>query len=152
MSVSPHVTVAAVVERDGRYLLVEEHSPSGVVYNQPAGHVEPDEGLIEAVIRETCEETAWRFEPTALLGVYRWVSPTSGDTYLRFCFTGDCIDHDPTQPLDTGIIRTWWLTRSEIDEIAGQLRSPLVTRCIDDYRSGRRYPLALYADVPSMSI
>lgn len=152
MSRSPHVTVAAVVERDGRYLLVEEHSPSGVVYNQPAGHVEPGEGLIDAVIRETREETAWRFKPTALLGIYRWVAPASGDTYLRFCFTGDCIDHDPTQPLDTGIIRTWWLTRAEIDEIASQLRSPLVTRCIDDYRSGRRYPLTLYADVPSVSI
>lgn len=146
---SPHVTVAAVVEQDGHYLLVEEHSTAGVIYNQPAGHVEPGEGLVDAVIRETREETAWRFQPTALVGVYRWVRPATDDTYLRFCFTGDCIDHDPMQSLDTGIIRTWWLTRSEIDEIAHQLRSPLVTRCIDDYRSGRRYPLELYADVPS---
>lgn len=146
---TPHVTVAAVVEQDGRYLLVEEHGTTGVVYNQPAGHVEPGESLIEAAIRETREETAWHFQPTALVGVYRWVQPSTDVTYLRFCFTGDCTDHDPVQPLDTGIIRTWWLTRPEIDEIADQLRSPLVARCVDDYRSGRRYPLELCADVAS---
>lgn len=145
---TPHVTVAAVIEDAGRYLLVEEQG-GGVVYNQPAGHVEPGEGLIEAVIRETREETAWGFRPTALVGVYRWVHPDSDTTYLRFCFTGECYDHDPHRQLDTGIIRTWWLSREELDEIAGRLRSPLVTRCIDDYRLGRRYPLELYADVLS---
>lgn len=146
---TPHITVAAVIEDAGRYLLVEEQGGGGVVYNQPAGHIEPGEGLIEAVIRETREETAWGFRPTALVGVYRWVHPDSDTTYLRFCFAGECYDHDPHRQLDTGIIRTWWLSREELDEIAGRLRSPLVTRCIDDYRLGRRYPLELYADVLS---
>lgn len=144
---TPHITVAAVIENDGRYLLVEEQSGEQLVYNQPAGHVEPGESVIDAVVRETREETAWGFRPTALLGVYRWVHPAHDTTYLRFCFTGECFDHDPAQPLDAGIARTWWLSRPEIMEVSGQLRSPLVLRCIDDYVSGRRYPLDVYADV-----
>src|SRR3569833_1934112 len=122
---APHVTVAAVVEQDGRYLLVEEHSTAGVVYNQPAGHDEQGESLIEAAISETREETAWHFRPTALLGVYLWVQPMTDDTYLRFCFSGVSTVHDLSQALDDCIIRTWCLTLSEIDEIAGRLRSPL---------------------------
>ena len=144
---TPHVTVAAVVEQDGRYLLVEEQSGERLVYNQPAGHVEAGESLVDAVIRETREETAWGFRPTALVGVYRWVHPDSDITYLRFCFAGEAHDHDPGQALDTGIVRTWWLTRNEMAEIGGQLRSPLVMRCEDDYLDGRRYPLELCADV-----
>lgn len=145
------VTVAAIVENDGHYLLVEETSSSGVVYNQPAGHVEPGESIVDAVIREMREETAWGFRPTALTGVYRWVNPGNEITYLRFCFTGEIHDHDPDQTLDAGIIRTCWLTRQEIDEVTEQLRSPLVSRCIDDYLGGRRYPLDLFTDVPNLA-
>ncbi|MEK7321641.1 MAG: NUDIX hydrolase [Pseudomonadota bacterium] len=146
---TPHVTVAAVIENEGRYLLVEEFSGDRMVYNQPAGHVEAGESILDAVVRETREETGWGFRPTALLGIYRWVHPANGDTYLRFCFTGECFDHDPAQPLDSGIVRTWWLTRPEMLEVSGQLRSPLVLRCVDDYLTGRRYPLDLYTDVPN---
>lgn len=142
-----HITVAAVIEREGRFLLVEEQSNGRTVYNQPAGHLETGESLLEAVARETREETGWGFQPTALLGVYRWESPDNRETYLRFCFTGTCHDHDPHQALDTGIIRTWWLDRDELAKRAVQHRSPLVLRCIDDYRSGKRYPLALYTDI-----
>ena len=142
-----HITVAAVIEREGRYLLVEERSGGRIVYNQPAGHVELGESLLEAVIRETWEETAWRFQPQALSGVYQWTSPENHNTYLRFCFTGLCQDHDPHQALDTGIIRTWWLTRDDILARTEQHRSPLVLHCIDDYQAGKRYPLELYTDV-----
>ena len=141
-----HITVAAVIEQEGRFLLVEEFSGGRTVYNQPAGHVEPRESLLDAVVRETREESAWQFKPTALCGIYQWTSPENQITYLRFCFTGSCHDHDPHQALDTGIIRTWWLTRDEIVARSQQHRSPLVLRCIDDYRSGKRYPLELYTD------
>lgn len=142
-----HITVAAVIEREGRFLLVEEHSGGRIVFNQPAGHLEQGETLLEAVSRETLEETAWRFQPTALSGIYQWTSPENHNTYLRFCFTGVCDGHDPHQSLDTGIIRTWWLTPDDIMACMKQHRSPLVLRCIDDYRAGKRYPLELYSDV-----
>ncbi|MEJ2553287.1 MAG: NUDIX hydrolase [Gammaproteobacteria bacterium] len=142
-----HITVAALIEREGRYLLVEERSGGRIVYNQPAGHVEMGEDLLEAVVRETWEETAWRFQPQALSGVYHWTNPENRNTYLRFCFTGSCHDHDPHQALDTGIIGTWWLTRDDLVARAGQQRSPMVLRCIDDYQAGKRYPLELYTDV-----
>lgn len=144
-----HITVAAVIEREGRYLLVEEQSGERIVYNQPAGHLESGETLLEAVTRETREETAWHFRPTALLGIYRWTSLENNLTYLRFCFTGECLEHDPHQPLDTGILRTWWLTREEVIASAPKHRSPLVLRCIDDYRTGKRYPLTIYTDIPA---
>ena len=143
----PHITVAAVIERDGRFLLVEEQSGGRTVYNQPAGHLESGENLVEAVIRETREETAWHFQPLALSGIYQWTNPENQIGYLRFCFTGTCHDHDPDQSLDTGIIRTWWLTRDDIMARAHQHRSPLVMRCIDDYHAGKRYPLELYTDI-----
>jgi ADP-ribose pyrophosphatase YjhB (NUDIX family) len=145
-----HITVAAVIEREGRYLLVEEQSGERIVYNQPAGHLESGETLLEAVARETREETAWHFRPTALLGIYSWTSLEKNLTYLRFCFTGECLEHDPHQPLDSGIIRTWWLTREEVIVRAPQHRSPLVLRCIDDYRAGKRYPLTIYTDIPAV--
>lgn len=148
---TPHVTVAAVIENNGRYLLVEELSGERTVYNQPAGHVESGESLMDAVIRETREESAWGFRPTALVGIYRWVHPGNDITYLRFCFTGEVHDHDPGQALDEGIIGIRWLTGPEIGGIAAQLRSPLVMRCIDDYIAGRRYPLELCADVPNIA-
>ena len=146
----PHITVAALIERDGRYLLVEESSGDRTVFNQPAGHVEPGENLLTAVIRETWEETAWRFRPTALSGIYQWTSPENQVSYLRFCFLGTCHDHDPQQSLDTGIIRTWWLSRDDLQARAAQHRSPLVLRCVDDYQAGKRYPLELYTDIPTI--
>jgi len=145
MALKPDVTVAAVAENAGRFLLVEEHINRRIVFNQPAGHVELGETVIEAVIRETREETAWKLTPEALLGAYLWRNPASGRTTLRFAFVGSVSDYDAAQPLDRGIIRTHWLTRDEIVERESRLRSPLVLRCIDDYLSGRRLPLEAVA-------
>lgn len=142
----PHVTVAAVVERNGRFLIVEEVSDGQQVYNQPAGHLDEGESLIKAAVRETREETAWSFSPEALVGIYRWHNPDSNRTYLRVCFTGQCTSHDPSQPLDAGILRAAWLSRAELSA-SGRLRSPLVLRCIDDYLAGTRYPLSLLSDL-----
>ncbi len=139
----PNVTVAAVVERDGAFLLVEEQTAHGIRYNQPAGHLEPGESLLAAVIRETLEETAWCFTPTALLGVYQYPHPGDGVTYLRFAFTGDLTAHQPERGLDAGILRALWLSPDAIRANRAQHRSPLVLQCIDDYLSGRRHPLHL---------
>ena len=139
---SPDITVAAVTESDGRFLLVEERINRRLVFNQPAGHVEHGETLLQAVVREVREETAWRFEPKALIGVYLWRNPASGRSYLRFAFTGTVADHHADQPLDRGIVRTHWLSRAELLEREPQLRSPLVMRCIEDYLGGTRKPLA----------
>jgi len=137
-----HVTVATVVERDGSFLLVEEHTKDGrLVYNQPAGHLEDNETLINAAVRETLEETAWEVEPTALVGVYQWRHP-AGETFMRFCFTAEPRRHYPDQALDAGIERALWLRREEIIDLQPRLRSPMVLRCLDDYLAGRRYPLA----------
>jgi ADP-ribose pyrophosphatase YjhB (NUDIX family) len=138
---TPDVTVAAIAERNGRLLFVEERIAHRLVLNQPAGHVEANETLVEAVIREAREETAWRFEPRALLGAYRWIRGTSGRVTLRFAFIGDVSDHDAAQRLDRGIVRSLWLTREELLERERRLRSPLVMRCVDDYLAGRRFPL-----------
>jgi ADP-ribose pyrophosphatase YjhB (NUDIX family) len=143
---TPRVTVAAVIEREGRFLMVEEETDEGAVFNQPAGHLEQGEGLQEAVIREIREETAWGFEPVGLVGVYRWPMPDGGRTYLRFCFYGDCSDQRPERPLDTGILGTRWLTRKELER-EERLRSPMVLHCIDDYLAGRSYPLELIRDI-----
>lgn len=137
----PHVTVAAIIEREQRFLLVEEETPSGLEFNQPAGHLELNEDLITAVIREVNEETAWQFEPEALLSVQLWRKTPDFPTFMRFCFTGSCHSHDPTQVLDTGIIATHWLTRDEVAAQAHRLRSPLVLLSIDQYLQGQRYPL-----------
>lgn len=143
----PHVVVAAVIEQDGRFLLVEEHTDDGLRFNQPAGHLEFGESLLDAVRRETFEETSHHFEPTALLGIYRWTAPAPPlRTYLRFAFTGVITGFDPTAPLDTGILRAVWLTPGEISELRARHRSPLLQRCIDDYQAGRRFPLDLLAD------
>ncbi|MFI4923358.1 MAG: NUDIX hydrolase, partial [Burkholderiales bacterium] len=135
------VTVAAVVEQDGKFLLVEEHTDEGAVLNQPAGHLEADETLIEGVVRETLEETAYHFQPEFLLGVYRWRSPGSHITYLRFAFTGHVARFDEQRKLDQGIIRAAWMTEPEIREQAHRNRSPLMLRCVQDYLAGKRYPL-----------
>jgi len=141
----PSVTVAAVVERDGRFLLVEEHTDDGLRINQPAGHLERGETLLQAVTREALEETAHPFRPTALLGVYLWRSPSSAHapTYLRFAFTGELDERIAGRELDRGIVRTVWMSRQELSGRSAQWRSPLVARCIDDYLGGQRYPLEL---------
>src|SRR6516165_5576439 len=141
MSRRPDVTVAAVAETGGRFLVVEERINRRLLFNQPAGHVERGETLLAAVVREAREETAWRFEPEALVGVYLWCNPTNLRETLRFAFTGRVSDHDATQPLDRGIIGTHWLTRSELEAREERLRSPLVLRCVHDYLAGRRRAL-----------
>ena len=137
----PNVTVAAVVEREGHFLLVEEETERGRRYNQPAGHLDAGESLVHAVRRETLEETAYTFEPTGLLGIYQYHSDADGVTYLRFAFTGEITAHDGQRALDHGIIRAAWLTPQEIRRESSRHRSPLVMRCIDDYLAGRRFPL-----------
>lgn len=139
----PDVTVAAVVERDGAFLLVEEQATGQLVLNQPAGHLEDRESLIEAVIRETREETAWGFEPEFLVGIYLWKSPVDHRSFLRIAFGGQCRDHDPEQELDHGILRTHWLTRAKLLPQQNRLRSPMVLYCIDDYLAGVRHQLDL---------
>ena len=142
----PHVTVAAVIERDGRYLLVEERIAGRMVINQPAGHLEEGETLIDAVVREALEETAGHFVPESVVGVYRWTAP-DGATFLRACFAGRCTGFDAERSLDAGIVGTVWLTRDELVRARDRLRSPLVLRCIDDYAAGVRYPLRLICEV-----
>jgi ADP-ribose pyrophosphatase YjhB (NUDIX family) len=147
MSNDFHVTVAAVVERDGRYLLVEELIDGQLVYNQPAGHLEHGESLLDAVRREVLEETTCSFTPDALVGIYRWQQPASGDTFIRFCFVGSVSAPDPDRTLDPDIQRTLWLSAQEIAAKAECLRSPLVQRCIDDAQRGCRHPLTLLSDL-----
>ena len=142
----PSVTVAAVIERDGRFLLIEEETGDGLRLNQPAGHLDPYESLEQAVVRETLEETAHDFTPTGLVGMYmsRYRSPRRGTdvTYLRFTFCGDLGQrHD--RPLDHGIVRTLWMTRDEIAACPERHRSPFLLQCVDDFLSGQRAPLAL---------
>lgn len=143
----PHATVAAIIEQDGRFLMVEEESDGLVVFNQPAGHLDPDESLIEAVIRETREETAWRFHPEAITGIYRWKQPDTERTFLRVAFCGQVDDLTAEQLLDDGIIRAVWMTREQLLDHQQQLRSPLVLLCIDDYLANKRYPLELLTDI-----
>ena len=145
----PHVVVAAVIEQDGKFLLVEEHTDAGILFNQPAGHLEQGESLIQAVRREVFEETAHHFEPEALLGIYRWRHPNKPErTYLRFAFTGQVTGFDPTSPLDDGILRAVWLSFEEIAKLKHRHRSPLLMDCLHDYRNGRGYPLDLLTDYP----
>lgn len=173
----PNVTVAALIERDGRYLLVEEETESGIRLNQPAGHLDEDESLIDACARETLEESAWEFVPTALTGIYQWQRPENGfaaglsqgdasntmtcsepssplsmgkglevrhpTTYLRFAFAGTLGKFDPTRKLDTGILRTLWMTPDEIRASQHRHRSPMTWHCVKDHMSGRRIPLDL---------
>lgn len=141
----PNVTVAAVIEQDGKYLLVEEkqEAGSGVLFNQPAGHLDPGESILQAVIRETLEETAYSFVPEYLLGVYQWYSHGNDTTYLRFAFSGHVKDHDPERALDSGILRATWFSLDEINKLAPRHRSPLVMQCIQDYLAGKRYPMEL---------
>lgn len=141
MPITPEITVAAVVERDGRFLLVEERIRHRLVLNQPAGHVEDRETLLAAVTRETLEETGYTFEPRALLGAYLWRNPASGRSTMRFAFVGAVTAHDPQQPLDHPVVRALWLSAAEIGAAGARLRSPLVMRTVNDYLSGRTLPI-----------
>jgi phosphatase NudJ len=142
----PHVTVAAVIEKDGRFLLVEEETADGLRLNNPAGHLDCGETPEQACTRETLEETAYGFVPEALVGIYlsRQVNADGQDTtYLRFAFCGALGAHDPQRTLDTGIVRTLWMTADEIRASTARHRSPLLVQCMEDYLRGMRYPLAL---------
>lgn len=143
----PNVTVAAVIEKERRFLMIEEDAGGRVVINQPAGHLEKDESLLTAVKREVQEETAWEFEPEKIVGIYLYPSPNNDITYLRICFSGRCIHHHPQQKLDEGIIQALWMTREELEAQTKKLRGPLVMRCIDDYLSGKQYPLGLLSHI-----
>lgn len=137
----PHVTVATIVPRDGRFLLVEENVHGRLVINQPAGHLEPGETLAEAAVRETLEETGWDVEIESLLGVQQWTSSASGSHFVRFTFCARAQQHHSARVLDDGIVRTLWLERDEIEQARERLRSPLVLNSVDDFISGRRLPL-----------
>ncbi|HTD03488.1 NUDIX hydrolase [Undibacterium sp.] len=148
----PSVTVAAIISRDNKFLMIEEETSDGVRINQPAGHLDPDETLQQAVVRETLEETAHDFSPTELIGTYlsRYVSPQTGleVTYLRFAFTGELGQaHD--RPLDNGILRTVWMSHDELLASQARHRSPLVMQCVNDYLLGKRAPLSLLYTHPS---
>ena len=132
----PHVTVAAIAERDGRYLIVEETINGAQVFNQPAGHVEKGETLIEAVIRETREETGWGFEPIHLCGIYQYIAP-NGETYFRFTFYGELTDHDPMVVLDYPIENVVWMNRTELEHKKLHLRSQSVLACVKDHELGK---------------
>ena len=139
----PHVTVAAVLEQGGKFLVVEEETDSGIRYNQPAGHLECGESLTDAAIREALEETGYSFEPQYLVGIYNWRNEARDITYLRFAFGGEITGHDAQRSLDDGILAAHWLTLDEIRALEPRHRSPMVMRCIDDWQAGRRFPLEL---------
>ena len=139
----PNVTVAALMEREGSFLLVEEETDGGLRFNQPAGHLDEGESLVAACAREALEETAWGFRPTALVGVYQWTRPQRDITYLRFAFSGELGAHDESRALDAGIVRAVWMTPDEMRASADRHRSPLVWQCVSDYLAGRRFPLEL---------
>lgn len=139
----PNVTVAAVIERDGRFLLVEEETPEGLRFNQPAGHLEEGESLLQATVREVLEETAHHFEPEYLVGIYQWTRPQGDITYLRFAYGGRVTGEEAGRRLDEGIVRALWMSLDEVRATAARHRSPLVLQCIEDWIAGRRHPLSL---------
>jgi 8-oxo-dGTP pyrophosphatase MutT (NUDIX family) len=145
----PNVTVATVIEHEGRFLLVEEHTADGLRLNNPAGHLDPGESPQQGAARETLEETAWHFTPTALVGIYlsrfERATPEGADsiTYLRFAFCGTLGAFEAQRTLDTGIVRALWMTPDEIRNSTARHRSPLVVQCMEDYLRGQRYPLEL---------
>lgn len=148
----PDVTVAAVVVNGGRLLCVEERVGGRLVINQPAGHLEPDETLVDAAVRETLEETGWQVRLTAFVGAYQWKAPvqpdgSGGRHYLRFAFAAEPLDHDPGRELDKGIERALWLTPAELREASRRHRSPLVWQSVADFLAGRRYPLEMLGHV-----
>ncbi len=150
MNARPSITVAAVIGRGGRFLLVEEEDEGRIVFNQPAGHLEQHESLVEGCRREVLEESAWHFRPSELVGIYRWSKPRRAAdaevSYLRFAFCGELGEHEPERKLDAGIVRAVWLDIDEIRASRERHRSPLVLRCVEDYLAGRRYALELLTD------
>jgi phosphatase NudJ len=140
----PSASVAAVIERDGRFLLVEELIDERRVLNQPAGHLDPGESLVAACRREVLEETAHRFEPTALVGIYRWHYAAKNVTFLRFCFKGN-LGLDEKRPLDKEIVRLHWLSADELRARRAEHRSPLVQQCVDDFQAGRSFSLEVFS-------
>jgi 8-oxo-dGTP pyrophosphatase MutT (NUDIX family) len=143
----PHVTVAAIAHYHNRFLMVQERVSGQLVFNQPAGHLEDGESFIDAVVRETLEETAWHYVPEIITGIYRWREPLLQRTYLRVCFAGSLLDNEPDAGLDEGIEQAVWLSRTALAQRPDQLRSPMVLRCIDDYLAGARYPIRLLSDL-----
>jgi len=144
---TPHLTVAAVIERDGQYLLVDENIKGNRVYNQPAGHVEDNETCVDAIIREVQEETAWQFIPESIVGTFKWRAP-DGNTFVRICYQGQLSNFDASQPLDTGIVAADWLSDDDIAALPdGRLRSPMVMQCINAYQQDQRYPLDLITEL-----
>ncbi len=147
MTQRPAVTVSALIAHGDKFLLVEERVRGNLVLNQPSGHLEIGESLLQGVVREVLEETGWEFIPEGLTGIYRWASPTENKTFIRLCFFGRPGHHDASRPLDKGIVRAVWFDRATLEQRTSQLRSPLVLRCIDDYLAGRRYPLDIVVDI-----
>ena len=143
----PNTTVAAIIERDNKFLLVEEITERGNRFNQPAGHLEDGETLVQAVIRETMEEAAYEFTPEFLLGVYQWKHTLNDTTYLRFAFIGKAGVHYPMQELDEGIVQAVWMDIDEIRDKANLMRSPQILTCIEDYLAGKRYPLEVITNL-----
>jgi 8-oxo-dGTP pyrophosphatase MutT (NUDIX family) len=143
----PNTTVAAIIEQNGKFLLVEEETDRGNRYNQPAGHLEDGETLIQAVIRETMEESAYEFIPESLLGVYHWKHDHNDTTYLRFAFIGKVGIHYPTHELDDGIVQAVWMDIDEIRDKAGLMRSDQVIACIEDYLAGKRFSLEVITNL-----
>ena len=143
MTWQPHITVATIVEDNGRFLMVEELKGGRAVLNQPAGHLDPNETLTEAAVRETLEETGWDVEATGIVGIYLYTAPSNGVTYQRVCFSAKAVKHHPDYQLDTGIIGPLWLTRDELLAQRERWRSELIIRCIDDYLAGHHFSLEL---------
>ncbi|MFG3695878.1 NUDIX hydrolase [Stutzerimonas stutzeri] len=146
MTWHPHITVATIVEANGRFLMVEESKGGRLVLNQPAGHLEPNETLRQAALRETLEETGWTVELSGVVGIYLYTAPSNGVTYQRVCFAATPLTHDPQRTLDEGITGALWMTRDELAAQPERWRSELILRCIDDYLAGQPYDLAVVRD------
>lgn len=148
MPSTPHITVASVIEKDGKYLMVREMANGYEVYNQPAGHWEVDETLEEAAIRETLEETAWDFIPESFIGIYRWKHPEKDEVFLRLTFSGRPTNFHQDQKLDKGILEALWMSRAEIEALPEiKRRSAMVLKSIEDYENGKRCDLSILSDV-----
>jgi len=146
----PNLTVAAIAQKGDAFLMVEEVIDGKAVFNQPAGHLDENESLIEAVVRETLEETGWQFTPEHIIGLYQMKILSKERTYIRVCFSGTCDNHDPERPLDNEIIQAVWMTRDQLLKESERLRSPMVIQCIDDYLADKRYSLDLLTDFGSL--